>query len=355
MGKHIKGGGIEILDNFKYSGQRFLDQRKECQSLSELLATDETSIPDGFTKYVHDTDTWYRYHSENEEFEKTGKWRTVMHGREVLSAEYLYAIVDAAGNLLFGIKRDGSIYEPKGIPVEVQRRFDELSGLKLTDSDKWLFGVCDSLGNLLFGIDNHGKLFGTCGITLDGDESGINLMESDNYLFAINDREGNLLFGIDRHGAVVSNKGMSDEVRERFKELQGLKTIKSDNWLFALSDTSDRLLFGITHEGEIVFSRGIIKVVTWEEYEHQPTDSNALYLIESEQGTLTGAYYQGRALNTGEEYNFLMEDNVLVYRGRMSVMPKIAINHKEMTLEVEYPSNYEGPIFENVDGLLMLR
>ena len=39
----------------------------------------------------------------------------------------------------------------------------------------------------------------------------------------------------------------------------------------------------------------------------------------------------------------------------MNVLPKIGINHKEMTLEVEYPSDYEGPIFENVDGLLMLR
>ena len=33
MGKHIKGGGIEVLDNFKYSCQRLLDQRKEGQSI----------------------------------------------------------------------------------------------------------------------------------------------------------------------------------------------------------------------------------------------------------------------------------------------------------------------------------
>lgn len=355
MGQHIKGGGIEVLDNFKYSGQRFLDQRKECQTIEELVGTDPTSIPDGFTKYVHDNDTWYRYHSDNEELEGIGRWRSILHGREVLSPEFLYAIVDANGTLLWGIRHDGSTYQPRGIPEEVQARFDELAGWQLTDNDEWLFGIADKLGNLLFGIDKQGKLYCTRGMTFDGEQVGIDVMDDDNYLFAINDRDGNLLFGIDRSGAVVYNKGMSDEVRSRFEELRGIKTMKSENWLFAICDSEDQVLAGIRPDGEFVIPRGIIEVVTWEEYEKKPQDSHVLYLIEDERGALRGAYYKGRMLNTGEEYNFLLHDNVLVYRGKMNVLPKIGINHKEMTLEVEYPSDYEGPIFENVDGLLMLR
>ena len=42
--KHIKGGGIEVVDGFKYSGKRRLDLRQECQSVAELKATDETTL-----------------------------------------------------------------------------------------------------------------------------------------------------------------------------------------------------------------------------------------------------------------------------------------------------------------------
>lgn len=355
MGKHITGGGIEIVDSFKYSGKRFLDLRKECQSLAELINTDETSIPDGFTKYVHDTDMWYRYHSENEAWEDCGRWRAILHGREILGDDFIYAIVDKDGNLLWGLRYDGSAYQPKGIPDEVQARFAELSGWQLTENDEWLFGIVDCLGNLLLGIDKRGKGFLTNGLTRDGDKGGIDLMRDENYLFAINDSEGNLLFGIDKTGTVVYNRGMSDEVRERLDELKGLKTLKSDNWLFALTDADDRLLVGIRYNGTFVIPRGVIEIVTWEEYEHKPQDDNVLYLIEDYGGALTGAYYKGRMLNTGEEYNFLRDDNLLLYRGKMSVMPKIGINHKDMTLEVDYPSDYQGPLFENVDGLLVLR
>ncbi len=360
MGKHYSGGGTEIVDGFKYSGQRFLDLRKECQSISELKATDETSIPDGFTKYVHDTDTWYRYHSDNEELADTGRWRSILHGREVLGGDFIYAITDNAGNLLWGLRFDGSAYQPKGIPEEVQARFSELAGWQITDSDTWLLGVVDCLGNLLFGLDRKGKAVLSSGLTLgfgheDSHDTAFELTEDENYLFAITDREGTLLFGLDRKGAVVSNKGMSDEVRARFKELDGIKPLHSDNWLFALTDASDRLLVGIDPKGKVVVPKGIIEVVSWEEYQQKPTDDNVLYLIEGDAGVLQTAYYKGRALQSGEEYNFLCEGNVLMYRGHMSVLPRIGINHEEMTLEVEYPTNYEGPLFENVDGLLVLR
>lgn len=38
----------------------------------------------------------------------------------------------------------------------------------------------------------------------------------------------------------------------------------------------------------------------------------------------------------------------------MKVLPKIWIDYEEMTLNVDYPSDYDGPLFVNEDGLLFL-
>ena len=107
--RHIKGGGIEVVDGFQYSGKRRLDLRQECQTVAELKATDETSIPDGFTKYVFGEDHWYRYHSDNKYTDATGRWRMIaeIQGGYILNDEWLYAITDNEGNLLL----DGFCYD----------------------------------------------------------------------------------------------------------------------------------------------------------------------------------------------------------------------------------------------------
>lgn len=304
-------GGIQLIDAFRYSGKRFLDLRQHCATLAELVATAETSIPDGFTKYCEETRCWYEWNSHNDDTPTTGRWRKRVPVDEVLSEEYIFAIVDEKDTFLFGIRHNGEVVYNKGMSDEVRARFKQLEGIQP--------------------------------------------MSNENFIYAITDANGVVLFGITRKGEVVYNKGMSDEVRERLAELKGIKTLKSDNWLFALTDANDRLLAGIRPDGTFVVPRGIIEIVTWEEYERRPQDDNVLYLIEGEGGSLTGAYYKGRVLNTGEEYNFLREDNLLLYRGKMSVMPRIGINHRDMTLEVDYPSDYQGPFFENVDGLLVLK
>lgn len=347
-----KKGGIQLIDTFVYSGKEFLDKRKECQSLQELMATDETSIPDGFCKYVRDNDTWYKYHSDNKIHEDTGRWRAIYTGREMLNDEFIYGIVDSKGNLLFGIRYDGSVYQPKGIPEEVQKRFDELSGIQFMENDRYLFAIVDCLGNFLFGIDSKGKVVMQQGLILDGDRSGIELMDDRNYLFAIMDANDNVLFGITNTGEVVYNKGMSKEVRTRLNELKGYQLMSDENFIYAITDINDKLLIGIKKDGTVIVPKGIVEILTWEEYKKANIDEHILYVIQGNDGSLQGAFLNRKPLSAGEEYAFFREANTLVYHGRMNVLPKFWIDYDNMELMVDYPSNYSGPVFINEDGML---
>ena len=70
--------------------------------------------------------------------------------------EFAYAIADSLGNLLWGIRRDGSVHQPKGMPEETKERFKELSGFQLMENDKYIFAITDTNDNVLFGIDKNG-------------------------------------------------------------------------------------------------------------------------------------------------------------------------------------------------------
>lgn len=353
--RHIKGGGIEIVDAFKYAGKRRLDMRQECQSIAELKAIDETSIPEGFTCYVYDTDSWFKYNSENEYNDDTGRWRSILElkGANVLSEEWLYGIVDASGNLLWGIRRNGECYQPKGIPEEVQKRFKELEGWQITESDEWLFGIVDAKGNLLFGLDRKGHTMLTNGLTIDGHDAGWQLIQDENYLYAIVDAAGTLLFGIDKSGCVVYNKGMSDEVRLRLDELSGYQIVSDETYIFAITDSLDRLLLGIRKDGTVKIGKGVIEVLTWEEYQERPVSDDTIYVIREETtGHLQCAFLHGQPLPAGEANAYLLEDNLLIYRGMAMQQPKFWIDHDEMTLNVEYTSGYRGPKFEMVENML---
>lgn len=254
-------GGIQLVDTFRYSGKRFIDLRQHCVTLEELKATPETSIPDGFTKYVEETQSWYEWKSTNDITPETGKWRKSVPISEVLSEEYIYAIVDKDDTLLFGIRFDGE---------------------------------------------------------------------------------------------VVYNKGMSDEVRERLKELEGYQLIESNDWLFAITDSMGNVLFGIEHSGYVFIPNGVVEILTWEGYEKITPRKDVLYIIKTNGGSTDGAYINGRAVNTGEAYAFACEANILYYRGKMNVMPKIWADTDSMELWVDYPSDYEGPMLAVEEGHLFV-
>ncbi len=177
---------------------------------------------------------------------------------------------------------------------------------------------------------------------------------SEEYIFAIVDTDDTLLFGITHKGAVVYDKGIPGEVKARLGELEGIRVMRDRNYVFALTDKDDNVLVGVLHDGEVVIPKGVVRVVTWEEYESMGHTPGTLYIIEGKGGRTEGAFINGRAVTAGEEYAFMRDANLLVYHGRMHVLPKIWIDHAEMRLMVEYPSGYSGPLFVAEDGMLFL-
>lgn len=381
-------GGIQLVDVFRYSGKRFLDLRQHSETLAELTATPETSIPDGFNKFCDETQCWYEYNSHNDIDPETGRWRKSVPIHEMISEEYIFAIVDADGTFLFGIRYDGEVVYNRGMSDEVRARLTELDSIRLTSDETYVYSITDLDGCLLFGITGDGTVVYNKGMSDEVREilrklnklladtrermekaeeaitaikerlaelDGYCLMEDENYIFAIMDKdEDHLLFGIDREGRVVFDKGIPGEVQQRFDELKGYQIMHDENFIFALVDNIGNLLFGIDNTGHAVIPKGIVEVVSWEDYRTLNPHENTLYVIQGKGGRIDGAYINGRALSAGEEYAFMREENLLVYYGKMTSLPRIWLDEKTMQLMIDYPSDYSGPLFIVEDGMLFI-
>lgn len=281
-------GGIQLIDTFRYSGKKFLDLRQEITDLTDLKNIDETSVPDGFTAYVASEDAYYKYNSSYEQDEATGRWRIFEIGREIESEEFIYAIVDEENHLLFGIRRDGSVKIPKGIPEEVRKILEKevsdrtgmidirqsgnyiaaivdkdnhvIAGIDLAGNFHFskniamngaaqevietgaesLYHIVDKNGISLFDIDSKGHVIVQKGITIDGYKSKLDIVDSERFLFGLTDSQGDLLAGIDKDGAIVANKitGMGTcEVTE------------SEEFALMFVDKNEHLLFGVLKDG----------------------------------------------------------------------------------------------------------
>lgn len=372
------GGGIQLIDAFRYSGKRFLDLRQHSGTLAELTATPETSIPDGFNKFCDETQCWYEYNSHNDIDPETGRWRKSVPIHEVDSDEYIFAIVDADGTFLFGIRHDGEVVYNRGMSDEVRVRLAELEGYQPMNNENFIYAIVDAGGRVLFGITRAGEVVYDKGIPEEvkpilrrinrlladtrermekaetaitaikerlAELDGYRLMEDENFIFAIMDKdEDYLLFGIDRTGRVVFDKGIPGEVQKRFDELQGYQIMHDENFIFALVDNIGNLLFGIEHDGHAIVPKGIVEYMSREEYTSIKPHQNTLYIIKGRNGGTEGAYINGQVLNTGEQYSFYREANMIKYDGNMKSTPKIRIDHKNMEAVIDYPSDYSGPM-----------
>lgn len=76
---------LNIGDNFKYLGKKFLDSRESFATLADMKSC--TDVPDGFITYCQETDTRYEYKSSNANNVSTGHWREfVIEGEAGTSA-----------------------------------------------------------------------------------------------------------------------------------------------------------------------------------------------------------------------------------------------------------------------------
>ena len=67
---------LNIIDNFKYLGKKYLDSRQSFNTLEEMKNCN--TVPDGFITYCNEDKKRYAYDSANEATEKLGKWRVYL-------------------------------------------------------------------------------------------------------------------------------------------------------------------------------------------------------------------------------------------------------------------------------------
>lgn len=172
------------------------------------------------------------------------------------SDEFIYGIADLEGNVLFAIHRDGTCYQPKGIPDEVAKRLDGIHDLQLMENDEYLFAICDSENNVLFGIDRTGaSVLNSIKGTVTIEE-----FESKEFIYAVVDSAGNLLFGVKQDGSFYMSKySLPQEILDDLKKLnQFMVEDESDmEFLYKILDKEGNVLFGINYNGNIFAPKGM--------------------------------------------------------------------------------------------------
>lgn len=171
------------------------------------------------------------------------------------SDEFIYGIADLEGNLLFAIRRDGTCYQPKGIPDEVKLKLDNIHDFKVIESDDYLFAICDKEDNVLFAIDRHGRsmLNGMTGIvTLDK-------FESKEFIYAVLDSEGNLLFGVKWDGTFYMSKySLPKEILDELMKSKYMTEDENDSeFLYKILDKDGLVIFGFDYNGNVYIPKGM--------------------------------------------------------------------------------------------------
>lgn len=214
-------GGSQLIDVFRYSGKRFLDLRQHSATVAELLATPETSIPDGFTKYCEETRCWYEWNSHNDETKDTGRWRKSVPIDETLAEDYIFAVVDSDDTLLFGIDRKGG---------SVVNSISGVCEVEQFDSNEYIYALMDSAGNMLYGVKRDGT-FVASKFQLPADvmkqlqnRPGVcsEYETADNeFIYKITDIDGQIVFAVRWDGTSYIPKGIPDEQQNENRKING--------------------------------------------------------------------------------------------------------------------------------------
>lgn len=212
-------GGSQLIDVFRYSGKRFLDLRQHCATVAELLATPDSSIPDGFTKYCEETRCWYEWNSHNDETEGTGRWRKSVPIDETLADDYIFAVVDSEDTLLFGIDRHGG---------SVLNSISGVCEVEQFDSKEYIYALMDCAGNMLYGVKRDGT-FVASKYQLpaevmkqlqnrSGDCSEYETADNE-FIYKITDVDGRIVFAVRWDGTSYIPKGIPDEQQSENRKI----------------------------------------------------------------------------------------------------------------------------------------
>ena len=193
------------------------------------------------------------------------KWLESLHTLEEFeSATWLYAISDLEHNVLWGIRRDGTIYEPKGIPEQVasvlRRHTEQLEQLGMTviENDDYAFAVCDATDHVVFAVDHNGRslLNAIKGVCV------VEQFDSQEYLFAVTDSADNLLFGVGMDGTFhVTKFALPKDLAEQIAKLTGQGWMSEDDkdkeFIYRIEDLNGLVVFGVAYSGDVYMPKGM--------------------------------------------------------------------------------------------------
>ncbi|MBP3776754.1 MAG: hypothetical protein J6I37_07190 [Prevotella sp.] len=198
--------------------------------------------------------------------EETRKWLESLHTLEHVEApNWLYVIADSAGNICWGIKKDGTVYEPKGIPVEaanaialLKEKVDGMMQMEVIESDDYAYVIADNAGHVMFGIDHQGRVMvnGMKGVVT------VEKFTSMDYLYAVTDNSGNLLFGVRADGTFcVSKFELPKNIAEQISQLLGRDFLTEDTeeeeFIYKIVDQEGHIVFGVFYSGNIYMPKGM--------------------------------------------------------------------------------------------------
>ena len=169
----------------------------------------------------------------------------------VSNEEFLYAISDSDGKVLFGLKSDGSTYIPSGVPDEV--------ATALASLDTSIAGINDTLNSV------------------KGKTDYFSFVSNVEFVWAIQDVDGNVIFGVRSDGSTYIPDGMPEDVATKLNEFAAsinsinaaivainsvMTTLQSkanyvsigsdQEFLYAIADVDGNVLFGIRKDGSIL-------------------------------------------------------------------------------------------------------
>lgn len=240
--------------------------------------------------------------------------------------EYIFAIVDANGILLFGIRNDGDVVYNTGMSDEVRERFKELEGVQIMSNDQYVYAIVDQLENLLFGIKTDGTVVVPVN-EFDGKiekaqktaNKAVALAEAlkafvDSEIIAIHEVIDNdvaelrafdeAISAYTENISAVTNEisaltenlsGISDDTVERLHELDGFQIGETGDYLLGITDSEGYQLLKIDNSGKTFVGNGITVYGDKGGIDVMDVGSYVYAVVDSEDKLLFGVTTEGSA------------------------------------------------------------
>jgi hypothetical protein len=165
--------------------------------------------------------------------------------REIESPEFIKAIVDAEGHILFCIQLDGSIEWGKGIPAPIRAKLQEIVNQCQKDKTDVLEAINTAKEELSSSITalQEGKVDKEEGKSLIEDEvkECFRVIENEEFIKAIVDSDDKVLFGIYRESG-----------KPYYPLNEMYHVIQNEEYFAAWLDANDKIVFGIRIDGQII-------------------------------------------------------------------------------------------------------